>query len=119
MNGPGFAVRWARKFGCPPENRKNETCDTGVKIEQLAVNRVRSEVALLNRFWEPGLRQCNCGKAICAESWGRVPKRQSSTDFVHLYSFISLVGDPMAGLTGHAAIGNRQAYGARRLLPTG
>ncbi len=65
-------------------------------------------------YGEPDLRQsnrgkANRGKAICAGFWGRVPKRQSSTDFVHLYSFIPLVGDPMAGLTGRAAIGIRQA----------
>jgi len=64
-------------------------------------------------FGKPGLRQSNRGKAICAGFPGCVPKRQSSTDFVHLYSFIPLVGDPMAGLTGHAAIGIRQAEGAR------
>jgi hypothetical protein len=69
-----------------------------------------------------GNRACgkaNRGKAICAGFWGRVPKRQSSTDFVQLYSFIPLVGDPMAGLTGHAAIGNRQAYGAAAPAPDG
>jgi hypothetical protein len=36
MNGPGLAVRWTRKFGGLLENRKNETCDTGVKIEAIS-----------------------------------------------------------------------------------
>jgi len=70
-------------------------------------------------FGNRALRQSNRGKAICAGFWGRVRKRQSSADFVHLYSFIPLVGDPMAGLTGHAAIGNRQAQGAAAPAPDG